>query len=114
MFFGQLNRGESQDLVSRFVPRPGSLVTTRRTRSNATRSEPETDLPLLPRHTRLQFLEPVEDHLDLRRSGDPGRTGQVGRDDTQESLTVERDVVAPLEPGTAFQETTHHRHRVAE
>lgn len=49
--------------------------------------------------SHLQLLEPVEHYLNLRTGGRAGCAccaALSGRDDAEEPLAVERDVIAPL------------------
>jgi hypothetical protein len=71
-------------------------------------------LSLLRWYLGLQLLEPVEHDLNLRSGGRTGRGVLSRRDDAEESLAVERDVVVSLETWAAFKKTLRHRHRVAE
>jgi hypothetical protein len=65
-------------------------------------SEPRPDAPLLRRHARLQFFEPIDHDLNLRSRRRAGR-GLSASDDAEESLAVECDVVAKVRSTTQRQ-----------
>ena len=69
---------------------------------------------LFRRHARLQLLEPVEHDLNLRSRRRAGHRILSGRDDTEESLAVARDVVVSLERWAALDERSRQQHPVAE